>query len=159
MHDFKYSRQGLKLTEHFEGLRLTAYQDVAGVWTIGYGHTGADVKPGMTITLAEAEGLLSQDIQKAADAVNRLVTYDDLTQNQFDALVDFTFNVGISAFAGSTLLRKLNEADVAGAAAEFPKWCMAGGKVVEGLVRRRQKEATSFYDKDCRCDGFPHPVV
>lgn len=144
MHNFTYSKEGLALTEQFEGLRLTAYQDVAGVWTIGYGHTGPDVKPGMTITQAEAEALLAQDIKKAVDAVNRLVTYVGLTQSQFDACVDFAFNVGVHNLEHSTLLRKLNDGDVAGAAAEFPKWCKAGGKAVEGLVKRRSAELANL---------------
>jgi len=142
-NNFTYSQNGLNLTEQFEGLRLTAYQDSVGVWTIGYGHTGNDVRPGLTITQQQANNLLMQDTQSAAAAVNRLVTVA-INQDEFDALVDFTFNLGQNALAGSTLLRKLNAGDFAGAAAEFPKWCKAGGKVLQGLVRRRQAEQQLF---------------
>ncbi|MCA8110270.1 lysozyme [Burkholderia cepacia] len=152
---FAYSKTGLQLTEQFEGCRLTAYQDSVGVWTIGYGHTGQDVYKGLTITQEKAEQLLLQDIAKASAAVNRLVTLDragaadtdglpDLTQDEFDALVDFTFNLGAGRLAGSTLLKKLNAGDIEGAAAEFPKWIYAGGKVLAGLVKRRDAERALF---------------
>ena len=143
MQQFKYSDAGVTMTESFEGLRLTAYQDVAGVWTIGYGHTGADVHAGLTITTAEADKLLRADLASAEACVNRAVTAA-MTQNQFDALVDFCFNAGRGSFLGSTLLRKLNDTDFAGAAAQFGLWVHAGGKVVEGLVRRRKAEAEMF---------------
>jgi len=142
-NNFTYSQNGLNLTKQFEGLDLNAYQDQVGVWTIGYGHTGKDVHPGLTITQQQADNLLMQDTQSAAAAVNRLVTAA-INQDEFDALVDFVFNLGQNALAGSTLLRKLNAGDFAGAAAEFPKWCHAGGKVVAGLVRRRQAEQQLF---------------
>ncbi|MBY4725720.1 MULTISPECIES: lysozyme [Burkholderia] len=152
---FAYSKTGLQLTEQFEGCRLTAYQDSVGVWTIGYGHTGPDVYRGLTITQERAEQLLLQDVAKAAAAVNRLVTLDragdadtdglpDLTQDEFDALVDFTFNLGAGRLANSTLLKKLNAGDIEGAAAEFPKWVYAGGKVLAGLVKRRDAERALF---------------
>lgn len=155
MSQFVYSKSGLQLTEQFEGCRLTAYQDSVGVWTIGYGHTGPDVYKGLTITQEQAVGLLMQDIAKSAAAVNRLVTLDragdpdtdglpDLTQEEFDALVDFTFNLGAGSLAGSTLLKKLNAGDIEGAAAEFPKWVHAGGKVLAGLVKRRDAERALF---------------
>ncbi|KVL67387.1 lysozyme [Burkholderia ubonensis] len=155
MTPFVYSKSGLQLTEQFEGCRLTAYQDSVGVWTIGYGHTGPDVYKGLTITQAQAEALLMKDIAKATAAVNRLVTLDragdpdtdglpDLTQEEFDALVDFTFNLGAGNLASSTLLKKLNAGDIEGAAAEFPKWVHAGGKVLAGLVKRRDAERALF---------------
>jgi len=140
---FTYSQNGLALTQQFEGLRLTAYQDQVGVWTIGYGHTGKDVLPNLTITQEQANNLLMQDVASAVAAVNRLVTVE-FHQNGFDALVDFAFNLGNNALAGSTLLRKLNAGDPAGACAEFPKWCKAGGKTVAGLLRRRQAEQQLF---------------
>jgi len=138
-----YSEEGLALTKGFEGLRLTAYQDVAGVWTIGYGHTGPEVVSGMTISEAEAEALLLADLAEAIACVNQAVT-GALSQCQFDALVDFCFNAGRGNFLNSTLLRKLNLGDVAGAAAQLGLWIHAGGKVVAGLVRRRKAEATLF---------------
>jgi lysozyme len=143
VNNLSYSDQGLALTEQFEGLRLTAYQDSVGVWTIGYGHTGLDVQPGLTITQEQAGALLLQDVAGAVAAVNRLVTVP-LTQNQFDALVDFTFNEGQGNLASSTLLRELNAGNTAGAAAQFLVWVYAGGVKLPGLVTRRQAEADLF---------------
>ena len=151
-NNFTYSQNGLALTQKFEGLRLTAYQDQVGVWTIGYGHTGPEVCAELTITQEQANNLLMQDIASAVAAVNRLVTVA-FNQNGFDALVDFAFNLGNNALSGSTLLRKLNADDFAGAAAEFPKWCKAGGKVVPGLLRRRQAEQQLFQQ------GMQQPVA
>ena len=142
-NNFTYSQNGLALTQQFEGLRLSAYQDQVGVWTIGYGHTGKDVHPELTITQEQANDLLMQDVASAVAAVNRLVTVA-FNQSGFDALVDFAFNLGNNALAGSTLLRKLNANDFAGACAEFPKWCKAGGKTVAGLLRRRHAEQQLF---------------
>ena len=141
-----YSKNGLHLTENFEGLRLTAYPDPAthgDPWTIGYGHTGAEVHQGMTITQEQAEEFLMQDVQKAVQTVNSKV-HTDLTQNEFESLVDFVFNVGAGNFAGSTLLKKINAGDMEGAALEFQKWDKAAGHVMAGLVRRRQAEAYLF---------------
>jgi lysozyme len=142
-NNLTYSGSDLALTEQFEGCRLTAYQDVAGVWTIGYGHTGPDVSPGLTITQAQAEQLLQQDAASAAACVNQAVTVA-LNQDEFDALVDFVFNIGRGAFQASTMLRDLNSGDFAGAAGEFDKWDHAGGKVVAGLLRRREAEQALF---------------
>ncbi len=138
-----YSKAGLCLTERCEGLRCEAYQDQVGVWTIGYGHTGPDVHPGLVITQATAEKLLEQDISKAAHSVNTLVTVP-LTQAEFDALVDFVFNLGTGAFLKSTLLTRLNSSDFSGAAEQFAQWDHAGGKVVAGLLARRSQEASLF---------------
>lgn len=143
VNNLTYSGTGLKLTEQFEGLRLSAYQDQVGVWTIGYGHTGADVTPDLTITQAQAEQLLLDDVGSASKCVNGCVTVA-LTQDEFNALVDFVFNLGAGAFQGSTLLRDLNGGDFAGAAAQFDAWDHAGGAVVAGLLRRRQAETALF---------------
>ncbi len=142
-NNLSYSKNGLSLTESFEGVRLTAYQDQVGVWTIGYGHTGADVHVGLTITQDQANNLLVADVASAAAAVNRLVTVP-LTQDEFDALVDFVFNAGMHNFATSTLLRDLNANNFTDAAAQFERWAHAGGVVVAGLLRRRQAEARLF---------------
>jgi lysozyme len=145
----EYSKNGLHLTEQFEGCKLTAYPDPAtggAPWTIGYGHTGPDVHTGLTITQEKAEELLMQDTQKAAAAVNAKVT-GDITQEEFDALVDFVFNVGAGNFAASTLLKKVNAGDIHGAAAEFEKWDMAAGKHMAGLLRRRHAEAEEFLSR------------
>jgi lysozyme len=143
MQTMTYSEQGLAMTKSFEGLRLTAYQDCGGVWTIGYGHTGADVGAGEMITESAAETLLRADLQSAVECVNRVVTAV-ISQAQFDALVDFCFNVGCGSLEKSTLLRKVNAGDFAGAAAQFGLWVHAGGKVVEGLVKRRKVETEMF---------------
>lgn len=137
-----YSRDGLHLTKQFEGCRLVAYQDQVGVWTIGYGHTRG-VTSGMTCTQEQAEAWLQEDIARVVDAINSGVTVV-LTQGEFDALVDFGFNLGVHALKHSTLWRKLNDGDFEGAAAEFPKWDMAGGKHVAGLLRRRLAEQKRF---------------
>jgi lysozyme len=143
VNNFTYSQDGLALTEQFEGCMLTAYQDQVGVWTIGYGHTGSDVHSGLTITQDQAEALLASDIAAAAVFVNQAVTVP-LAQNEFDALVDFVFNLGRGAFAGSTLLKELNAGQFSNAAAQFALWSHAGGQVVAGLLRRRQAEMALF---------------
>jgi lysozyme len=143
VNHFTYSKDGLALTEQFEGCRLTAYQDQVGVWTIGYGHTGGDVTAGLTITQDQAAALLMSDVAAAATYVNLAVTIA-LMQQEFDALVDFVFNLGRGAFAGSTLLRQLNAGNFVAAAAQFNAWDHAGGQVVAGLLRRRQAETILF---------------
>ena len=136
------SDSGVNLIKAFEGLRLSAYQDSGGVWTIGYGHTGG-VQPGERITQGQAEELLRKDTGWAQDAVRQQV-HVPLTQRQFDALTSFTFNLGAGALQGSTLLSKLNAGDYAGAQAEFGRFVHAGGRVLQGLVRRRAAEADLF---------------
>lgn len=143
MNNFTYSGNGLALTEQFEGLELNAYQDQVGVWTIGYGHTGPDVVSGLAITKEQAQDFLAQDILSAATCVNNHVT-TELAQNEFDALVDFVFNLGQGAFTGSTLLRDLNAGSFSDAATQFDAWDHAGGAVVAGLLRRRQAETDLF---------------
>lgn len=140
---FVYSPAGFALTKHFEGLRLTAYQDVGGVWTIGYGHAGPDVHAGLVWTQEQADAALVADVQTAVKAVNDGVTFA-INQSQFDALVDFTFNLGRGKLLGSTLLHKLNKGDITGAADQFLLWKYAAGKVVEGLLVRRQAERKLF---------------
>lgn len=143
MANFKYSSNGLALTKSFEGLELKAYQDSVGVWTIGYGHTGTDVKRGLVITEPQADILLAADVAWAVTAVNKAVT-SAIDQNQFDAMVDFTFNLGAANFTSSTLLRLVNAGDFTGAAAQFIRWNKAKGKVLAGLTRRRQAETDLF---------------
>ena len=141
----QYSKTGLALTERFEGCRLEAYRDVAGVLTIGYGHTGPDVYEGQTCTQQQAMAWLILNTQEAVDAVNRLVT-PQLSQHEFDALVDFVFNLGEPAFAHSTMLRLLNSGDIALAAGQFALWDHIGGREVAGLLRRRLAEKAEFLD-------------
>ena len=141
--DMGLSQNGLDFIKGHEGLRLQAYQDPGGVWTIGYGHTGNDVWPGKTITQAQAEQLLRQDTGWAQQAVRDNVRVP-MTQGQFDALTSFTFNLGTGALQSSDLLQRLNNGDYAGAQSEFKRWVHGGGEVLPGLVRRRNEEAAMF---------------
>ncbi|WP_260706836.1 lysozyme [Edaphobacter flagellatus] len=138
-----YSPAALQLARTFEGCRLTAYQDQANIWTIGYGHTGPHVTSGLTITQAQAETLLADDLATAAACVSRLVKIP-LNQNQFDALVDFVFNLGCRSLTQSTLLAHIQANNFEAAAKEFLRWNKAANKPVKGLTRRRQAEAGLF---------------
>jgi lysozyme len=138
-----YSNYGNTLTKGFESCHLIAYQDIKGIWTIGWGHTGPEVCAGLVWTQAQADLQLIIDEKSAVGAVNNLVQVI-LTQGEFDALVDFVFNTGGHAFATSTLLVKHNAGDYAGAANELLKWDHAGSQVVAGLLRRRTEERNEF---------------
>ena len=140
------SKRGLALIQQFEGLRLEAYLDSVGKPTIGYGSTKG-VQMGDEITQAQAVELLAADVERHADGVRRLVDVP-LTQNQFDALVSLVFNIGVGAFKGSTLLRKLNAGDYQGAANEFLRWTYAGGEELRGLARRREAERAMFLEPE-----------
>ncbi|MEG6079896.1 lysozyme [Enterobacter kobei] len=141
------SEKGISLIKQFEGCKLTAYQDSVGVWTIGYGWTqpvdGKPIRAGMTIKQETAERLLKTGLVSYESDVSRLVKVG-LTQGQFDALVSFAYNLGSRSLSTSTLLRKLNAGDYAGAADEFLRWNKAGGKVLNGLTRRREAERALF---------------
>ncbi|EOS93097.1 lysozyme [Erwinia tracheiphila] len=141
------SENGIALIKRSEALRLDAYQDAVGVWTIGYGWTepveGIPVHGGMSISQDTAEILLRNGLLQYERTINQLVTAT-LNQNQFDALVSLAYNIGLGAFERSTLLKKLNAGDMDGAAAEFLRWNKAGGKVLPGLDTRRKAEATLF---------------
>lgn len=126
----------------FEGLRLKAYVCAAGVCTIGYGHT-AGVKPGDVITEAQADAFFESDIRAVENQVNALPL--DLGQYQFDAVVSFCFNVGIGKFKKSTLYKKIRaDAYDSSIPAEFKKWIYGGGKILPGLVTRREWEAKRY---------------
>lgn len=142
----KTSKNGINLIKKYEGCRLTAYKCPANVWTIGYGHTKG-VKSGMKITQAQAEAYLKSDLATYEDAVNEYVKVP-INQNQFDALVSFSFNCGTDALKTSTLLNRLNKRDYSGAANEFLRWNKANGKVLNGLVKRRTEERSSFLKND-----------
>ena len=133
---------GTKILKFFEGCRLTAYQDSVGVWTIGYGHTKG-VYDGMTITQEEAEQMLLTELEEYEGYVEKYVTVP-LTQNQFDALVVWVYNLGPTNFRNSTLLKELNSGNYTAAGKEITRWNKAGGKVLAGLVRRREAEAKLF---------------
>jgi len=137
-----YSGEGLDFTAVHEGLRTRAYQDSGGLWTCGYGHT-TGVGPSTVCDETLARQWLEFDIRVASSAVNRLVLVE-LTQNEFDALVDFTFNVGVNALQHSTLLDLLNGGDYQGAAQQFERWKFCKGAVVAGLLKRRQDESDLF---------------
>jgi lysozyme len=136
------SQRGIDLIKHAEGLSLKAYLDTGGVPTIGVGHTGPDVKMGMAITEAQADAFLREDLATAEDAVRRL--FPITTQNQFDALVSFTFNLGEGQVRESTLRRLHNEGDHEGARKQFARWVLDDGKRLRGLERRRAAEAALY---------------
>lgn len=140
--DMKPSGACRALVRQFEGCRLQAYADSAGIPTIGVGHTRG-VKMGDRCSQQQADIWLTQDLEDAGAAVASLVKVP-LTQDQFDALTSFTLNLGARRLAESTLLILLNKRDYHGAAAQFGRWIYAGGKVLDGLVRRRAAEANLF---------------
>ena len=139
------NQEGFKLLTTFEGCELTAYDDGGGVWTIGYGHTGDDVYPGLTISQTQAEELLRGDLEKFESYVEDAVEVE-IDDNQFSALVCFCFNVGpgTEGFGGSTLLKLLNNGDYQGAANQFPVWNKVNGEPWLGLTRRRLAEQALF---------------
>lgn len=136
------SQSGIEAIKDYEGVRLKAYDDGVGVWTIGVGHT-AGVKRGDVITMDQVDEFLRADLEDAERAVNARVIVP-LSQGQFDALVSFVFNLGAGAFIASTLLRKLNARDYDGAADELLRWNKAGGRVMAGLTKRRVSERMMF---------------
>jgi lysozyme len=143
-----YSAKGLELTEKFEaaaGPVLVVYADklANGKPTVGWGHTGPDVVVGATWTYEQCVEALQNDIHWAVNVVNALV-HVSLTQGEFDAVVDFVYNVGSGNFAHSTMLKELNNKNFMMAALEFEKWDKAQGVVVAGLLRRRWAEKTEF---------------
>jgi len=138
------SGSALALARRFESLRLTAYQDVGGKWTIGYGNTQGVVE-GQVWTPSQAEAGLARDMVLAGEALSRHLEEDVLvTQGMFDALSDFTFNEGEGRLAASTLLRLVNQGDKEGAAGQFGRWIYAGKVVQPGLVLRRLAEKELF---------------
>lgn len=139
---FATSQNGIELIKSFEGCVLKAYRDAVGIWTIGYGHT-SNVYPGMSITAAQAEAYLKWDLTRFENSVHSYITIT-ITQNMHDALVSFAFNVGAGALKNSTLLGKLNQGDINGAAKEFERWVYAGEKILPGLVKRRAAEKKMF---------------
>lgn len=139
----QYSTAGLKLTEGFETLRLVAYKDGRGIWTVGWGHTGPLVHDGVTVTPDQAQAFLTQDVFGAEVAVKSYVTVP-LNQNQFDALVDFTFNEGAEHLKTSTLLLRVNAKAFAEAGEEFLRWVYAAGEIEPGLQTRRAAEKALF---------------
>jgi lysozyme len=147
----KISSSGIQLVRRFEGCRLEAYQDQIGIWTLGWGNTfflsGEKVKIGDKITQDQADKLNEITLERFASKVDSLVKVH-ITQNQFDALVSFAYNVGLAqdGFAGSTLLKKVNKnPNDPSITQEFEKWVKAGGKTLDGLVKRRAAEAKYYF--------------
>lgn len=145
LNEMTISNEGFSLIQKFEGFRGAAYQDIVGVWTIGYGHTKG-VKEGDIITREEAIDLLREELIEYEGYVKEYVKVP-LTQSQFDALVSFVYNLGPTNLSRSTLLRKLNVGDYDSVPSELLRWNKAGGKEVGGLTRRRQTEANLFARK------------
>ncbi len=140
------SKEGLSLIKKFEGCELEAYKCAAGVWTKGYGST-KDVKEGDTLTQEEADKLLLHEMNEYEGYINDNVTVD-LQQNQFDSLVSWVFNLGPSNLKASTMLKVLNNKDFNDVPAQIKRWNKAGGKVLQGLIRRREAEALLFEGKE-----------
>jgi lysozyme len=140
------SQEGISLIKKFEGCELEAYKCAAGVWTIGYGHT-KDVKEGDSILKEDAESMLVHELQKYCNDVDIAVKVD-LKQNEFDALVSWTYNLGPTNLNSSTMLRVLNEGKHDEVSAQMKRWNKASGQVKQGLVRRREAEALMFEGKD-----------
>lgn len=139
------SEAGQAVLKYFESCKLKAYWDADGaVWTIGWGHTGPDVYEGLTITQARADHLLQMRLANEFAPGVLAAIKRPMDQCQFDAMVDLAYNIGVAAFHGSTLARKFNVGDVAGAADEFPRWNKSGGKVLLGLRRRRAADRALF---------------
>lgn len=140
------SGQGVALIKKFEGCELEAYQCSANVWTIGYGHTRG-VKEGDEISADKAEYILLEDLIEFETYVDQLVTVS-LNQDQFDALVSWTFNLGPTNLKESTMLLRLNDGQYSEVPAEMARWNRSGGEVLEGLKRRRKAEGLLFQGLD-----------
>jgi len=146
----KINTAGLDLIRRWEGLRLTAYQDSVGIWTIGYGHTAEAGPPapkaGMKITEKEADDILKRDLGQYERAVTKAISVAP-TSNQFAAMVSLCYNIGPANFATSTVVKLVNAGDPRGAAEVFLRWNKAGGKVLAGLTHRREDEKKLFLTK------------
>lgn len=145
---FTPSEECAKLMEHFEGYREHAYQDGGGVWTVGIGTTKG-VKPGDTMSYQEALDRKRKELKEHCEPLYTDINVN-ITQGMFDAMASFTYNVGVHAFSTSTLLKKLNDGDYAGAADELLRWNKDNGRVVDGLTRRRKAEREMFLGRDWR---------
>lgn len=143
----KTNRAGIELIKRWEGVKLEAYKCPADVWTIGYGHTSAAGEPrvvkGMKITAQEASDILVRDLVKYEAAVKKAITRAP-NENQFAAMVSLCYNIGPGAFARSSLVKRFNAGDIDGAADAFRMWNKAGGRVLQGLVNRREDERRLF---------------
>jgi len=145
-NNMEISQEGISLIKKFEGCKLESYQCAAGVWTIGYGSTQG-VSNGMVITHERAESLLMEDIEVYEEEVNKAVQVD-IDQCMFDSIVSWTFNLGGANLNSSTMLKVLNSKDFDNVPEQIKRWNKAGGKVNEGLIRRREAEALLFQGQD-----------
>ena len=141
-NDLKTSQEGISLIKSFEGCELTAYRCSADVPTIGYGHT-AGVSDGDTCTQEEAESMLAEDLVEFEDYVKNYVE-SELQQNEFDALVAWTYNLGPANLKESTMLKELNSGNFEEVPRQMKRWNRAGGEVLDGLIRRREAESRLF---------------
>jgi len=144
----KISEDGLELIKKFEGCETTAYQDSVGVWTIGFGHTKG-VEEGQTCSVEDAESMLADEMDEYEGYINNMVKVD-LQQHEFDALVAWVYNLGPTNLGESTMLKVLNGGQFDRVPDEMNRWTRAGGKILEGLVRRRQAESLMFQNLDWR---------
>jgi len=142
----KTSEEGRALIKKFEGCELEAYQCSANVWTIGYGHTQG-IKEGDVCTQEDADRMLEEDLEEFEGYVQEAVNVP-LEQHEFDALVAWTYNLGPSNLRSSTMLKRLNDSKFDQVPSEMRRWNKAGGKVLDGLVRRREAESLLFTNKD-----------
>lgn len=144
MSDDPINAAGLDIIKMFEGCRLRAYQDVVSVWTVGFGHTGPDVHPGLVITQARADELLRQDLKKFEEGVVDLLVDAPARDNQYAAMVCLAYNIGLGAFGKSSVLRFHKARQYGAAANAFWRFNKAGGRVLAGLVRRREEERALY---------------
>ena len=144
----KINSKGLAIIQTYEGCKLEAYKDIVGVLTIGFGHTGSDVKPGMVITPERAVELLKQDVEYFETHVDFDLQGTVCTDNQFSACVSLAYNIGLGNFQASSVLRRMKNGNFTGAADAFLMWNKAGGQELRGLTRRRQAERKLFLMAD-----------
>ena len=144
------SKNAIAVLHYFESCKLEAYPDPAtggAPWTIGWGHTGAEVKQGLKWSQEKADAVFSEDLRKFESAVGSGLLEKMPTQGQYDALVCFAYNCGVGNLKSSTLLKLFNIGDFSGAQAQFARWNKAAGKAMKGLTRRRAAEAALFAGK------------
>ena len=144
----KISEDGLELIKKFEGCETSAYQDSVGVWTIGFGHTKG-VEEGQTCSIEDAEAMLADEMDESEGYINNMVKVE-LQQHEFDSLVAWVYNLGPTNLGESTMLKVLNGGQFDRVPDEMNRWTRAGGKILEGLVRRRQAESLMFQNLDWR---------
>ena len=140
----KINPAGLEIIKLYEGLRLQAYLCPANVLTIGYGHTGTDVKPKMHITAQEAERLLQTDLTEFEEGVTSMLGGAKTNENQFSAMVSLAYNIGLTSFKASSVIRHHRQGSTGTAASSFKLWNKGGGKVLSGLTKRRAAEAALY---------------